>query len=68
MTENLFRDYVLTDKDSALQTCVEQDDRLRFWQGFSTEETEGHNERWEENEQHGGKTCCVKPESQKMMR
>lgn len=61
--EKLFRDCVLTDKDSALQTCTKREGRLSFWQEFQSGGTEGDDERWEENKQHGA-TCCVKPEPQ----
>lgn len=32
---------------------------MSFWQGFSPRETEGDNERWNENKLHGA-TCCDK--------
>ena len=61
-TESLFGDAVLADKDAALQTCMEQEGRLGFLAELQCQEkTEGDNERWEENKQHGA-TCCVKTE------
>lgn len=52
---------MLADKDAGLQTCVEQEGRLAFLAELQCRGTEGDNERWEENEQHGA-TCCVKLE------